>query len=162
TNDPSTTTTATVQLDLYNASGVRTGSCAGTMIAPTTVLTSGHCVVGKTWWKVMSPSTGQVAHGVTAYSYDWKDFQSSMSDPKHHDLAVIKLDAAINLPTYPGIADQPMADGTAAMRMRANANAFEAVAVRTYDGAAKGFPYYYMTEIDPSETLTTGSALIDP
>ena len=73
-------TSATVSVDVYNGSGLKQGSCLGTMISPDTVLTAGHCVAGFSWWQVTS-GTGQVAHSSVAYTYDWQNFQSDLSHP---------------------------------------------------------------------------------
>jgi len=55
TFDPSAATNATVAIDLFNANGVKSGSCAGTLISEDTVLTAGHCVAGKFWFSVPKP-----------------------------------------------------------------------------------------------------------
>ena len=162
TGNATPTTNATVSIDLYDGNGLKVGNCAGTLIAADTVLTAGHCVVGKYWWQVTSPSTGQTQHSSIAYTFDWQNFNSDLSHPLHHDVAIVKLDGAMNIAAYPTLATSGLADGAAAMRIRPTATAFEAIGVRAFDGAAKGFPNYYYTTIDPTETLDTGSALIDP
>jgi len=162
TGNATPTTNATVSIDLYDGNGLKVGNCAGTLIAADTVLTAGHCVVGKYWWQVTSPSTGQTQHSSIAYTFDWQNFNSDLSHPLHHDVAIVKLDGAMNIAAYPTLATSGLADGAAAMRIRPTATAFEAIGVRAFDGAAKGFPNYYYTTIDATETLDTGSALIDP
>jgi hypothetical protein len=163
TGNATPTTSATVALDLYDGNGNKVGSCAGTLIAADTVLTAGHCVVGKYWWQVTLPATGQTAHSSIAYTFDWQNFESDLSHPLHHDIGIIKLDGQMNLAAYPTLATTALPDGTAAMRVRPSASSgFEAVGVRAFDGTSKGFPNYYYTTIDATETLDTGTALIDP
>ena len=47
---------ATVQIDVLNEGGASLGACAGTLVAPTLVVTAGHCVAGARGWTVTSPS----------------------------------------------------------------------------------------------------------
>src|SRR6478609_4418217 len=81
------------------------GTCSGTLIAPTLVLTSGHCVSAKTAWTVTEPSSGQTAKGVSGHTYDWMEWKTTKSHPLRSDLGVIKLDKPIKISAYPTIAN---------------------------------------------------------
>src|SRR6478609_504822 len=58
------------------------GTCSGTLIAPTLVLTSGHCISAKTAWTVTAPAAnGQTAKGVSGHTYDWMEWKTNKSHP---------------------------------------------------------------------------------
>jgi hypothetical protein len=159
--DPSVTASASAALELYDGNGVRSGGCFGTLIGPATVLTSGHCVVGKSSWKVTMAS-GEVANATRAYTYDWKDFRSTKSHPLHHDLAIIKLDRNIVLASYPTVASAPLNDGDTTLRLRRASSGLEPMTMSTFDAKAKGFPHYYYAATEASEGVDAGAAVIDP
>src|SRR5580704_8601573 len=79
--NPAPTTGATVSIGLMGSSGTQIASCAGTLIAADTVLTSAHCAAGVSYWQVTLPSTGQTAHSSIAYTFDWDNLSESMSHP---------------------------------------------------------------------------------
>lgn len=87
-------------------------ACSGSVIAPKVVLTAGHCVHEFKSWHVMAPyANRQAARSTRGATFDWTT-EEEVVDPTMHDLGLIFLDSAINLPTYPQLAATPVPDGS--------------------------------------------------
>lgn len=156
-----TTQASSVSIQLEDSSGNDIGSCAGTLLAEKLVLTAGHCVVGASTWRV--EGAGKVVTAQRAVT-PWKKFDSSLSHPKHADVALLVLDDAIKLARYPSIADAPLKDGTRATRLHRSASGskeFIPSDTVVQDGAKKGFGLAYTVEMPKGEWLDTGGALVD-
>jgi hypothetical protein len=134
---------------LINAPGF---ICSGAVIAPRVALTAGHCVVGASTWTVVTPYAGnQSAKGSKA----WTDYASTGDtvNPSTLDVAVIILDKAINLSSYPKLATSAAAAGTKAVnvgRIRNGQASFSGLffgsAVTLQAGSSWGFPKSYVSE----------------
>ncbi len=85
--------------------------CSGSLIAPSVVLTAGHCVHGFDSWTVTAPFAGsQRSFTKNATTFDWSSGSDSV-DPDAHDVALVLLDTPITLASYPTIATTGLADG---------------------------------------------------
>jgi len=134
---------------LINAPGF---ICSGAVIAPRVVLTAGHCVVDASTWTVVTPYAGnQSAKGSKA----WTDYTSSGEyvNPSTLDVAVIILDKAITLSSYPPLASSASIAGTKAVNVGRIRNGqasysglFFGSQVTLKAGSTYGFPKAYVTE----------------
>ncbi|MBX3188460.1 MAG: trypsin-like serine protease [Labilithrix sp.] len=158
-----TTQASTVVIDIH-ARGKALGTCSGTLVAKDLVLTAGHCAAGAARWRVTSPSTGTTVDASRAVT-PWKAFGSRLSHPDHADVALLVLDAPIELDRYPAIAKAALPEGSRALHMhRASERATEAqaAAVEIASGRSKGFRLNYATKIEAGTYLDTGGAIVDP
>jgi hypothetical protein len=136
-------------------------ACSGAVIAPTVVLTAGHCVHGLTGWDVITPyADGQQASSANAIVYDYTE-DGDYVNPDMHDIGLIFLDAPIQLAEYPTIAETVSPDGTEIVnigRIRdgqfSDTDLFKSPAIGIQDATASGFPYdYEATEvIEPGDS----------
>jgi hypothetical protein len=134
--------------------------CSGAVIAPRIVLTAGHCVVDAAAWTVVAPyASKQSATGTHA----WTDYVATGEsvNPGTLDVAVIILDEAITLSSYPKLASAASAAGTQAInvgRIRNGQASFSALffgsAVTLQAGASYGFPKAYIS----SEIIEAGDS----
>jgi uncharacterized membrane protein YgcG len=164
-----TSNPAVVSIQMLDPSGTRIGTCTGTLISSSAVLTAGHCVAGAGSWVVTASNAHmQTANGVLGYT-TWEAFHSNWSHPYHSDVGVIVLDRQIFVESYPTVANTLAPEGTTLARMRrvdateATAPAFSAVVEPVFAGAERGFSLNYWTLPAPTEQATdTGGGLIDP
>ena len=136
--------------------GQLVAACSGSVIAPKVVLTAGHCVAGFNGWSVKAPfaqnQSGTTASGET---FDWKDNGSETVDPNAHDIGLIYLNAAINLPQYPSLVTGPVTDGSTVVNIGrinngtlSNFALFVSKAITVRNASRQGFPFDYIaTEV---------------
>jgi hypothetical protein len=134
--------------------------CSGAVIAPRIVLTAGHCVVDAASWTVVAPyASKQSATG----THSWTDYVATGEsvNPNTLDVAVIILDEAITLSSYPKLASAASAAGTQAInvgRIRDGQASFSALffgsAVTLQSGSSYGFPKAYIS----SEIIESGDS----
>lgn len=141
--------------------GFTTSICSGSVIAPTVVLTAGHCVHGYNGWSVTAPfASNQKANASQAETYDWNN-SAEFVDPNQHDVGLIYLDKAIQLAAYPTVAAQPITIGSAVQNIGRIDNGqtsysklFIGPPVTTKSGSSYGYPLDYVT----SETIQSGDS----
>jgi hypothetical protein len=135
--------------------------CVGAVIAPKVVLTAGHCVVGVSSSRITAPfAKGQKANGVKFLSFDWKD-TSGYIVPDQHDVALIVLDAPIQLASYPKVASTQIPDGTLALNVGRIQNGdasknslFVSQPLALRDGTPSGWKYNYLS----AEVIQSGDS----
>jgi hypothetical protein len=93
--------------------GDKTYRCSGAVIAPSVVLTAGHCVDGHSMWKVLAPyANGQSTTAHSGETFDYMGRGDKTVSPRAHDLGLVYLDTPITLAQYPSIASRPIPLGS--------------------------------------------------
>ena len=128
-------------------------ACTGALLAPTVVLTAGHCVFGFDAWRVSAPyASGQRAWGKDGVTLDWDD-PSEVVDPREHDVGLVFLDTPILLPSYPTLAGAPLPRGGQVINVGridqgelSTTDLFAGPPTPVRDAATFGFPYDYLAD----------------
>lgn len=122
--------------------------CSGSVIAPKIVLTAGHCAHGS-GFSVRAPFANKSARGHRV----WTDYVATgeVVNPNTLDVAVIILDSAIQLPSYPKLSKTPVANGTNVINVGrikdgslSTSKLYFGAAVSVTDGAPR-FPSAYLS-----------------
>lgn len=139
-------------VDMY-LNGQLYAACSGSVIAPKVVLTAGHCVDGTTGWRITTPyAANQHATSTSGATFDWKENGATTVNPNHHDIGLVFLDTAITLPSYPTLAQAPVADDSQLINIgRINNGTFSSTDLfagqpTTVKSAVRsGFPFDYIS-----------------
>ena len=96
---------AQVELTFY-ANHKKTGSCAGTLLSATTVLTAAHCVSGKNaaWVHAPYAEGDPGSWSGRATTLDWAENIKDAEQAGAADAAIVHLDSPIQLSYYPRLA----------------------------------------------------------
>jgi len=134
--------------------------CSGAVIAPKVVLTAGHCVAGESTFNVVAPyANKQSANGVST----WTEYTQTgeFVNASKVDVAVIVLDKAIELASYPKLSQNGLGAGTKVVNVgriddgtASFSSLFYGKEVTVSAGSSYGFPYSYITEevIQPGDS----------
>lgn len=148
--------------------GATVAACSGALIAPTVVLTAGHCVHTWSTWHILAPhAEGQSAMAFTGATYDW-DVTGEAVAPDQHDLGLIFLSSPIQLPSYPLLAQKPLAAGAKVLNVGrihhgqvSNNSLYVSKPVAVAPGSQLGFPYDY-SAVDRIESGDSGGPDVLP
>ena len=134
--------------------------CSGAVIAPSVVLTAGHCVKGQqgfvpdAWTVTLPYAERQRVEATGAATYDWET-TNGMVDPAKHDIGLVFLAQPVHLAPgqCPRLATEPVRDETEVVHVGrlhegrlSSTDLFVGAAVAVTDGAAAGFPFDYDAE----------------
>jgi V8-like Glu-specific endopeptidase len=135
--------------------------CSGTLIAPSVVLTAGHCVHGSDGWQITAPNAGgQTASSSQGETYDWNTASEDV-DPSLHDLGLIFLSSPISLSSYPTLATSPLPDGSQVINIGridsgrlSTTDLYESQPLTVNGATSDGFPYDYIANaiIQPGDS----------
>ncbi|HEY8040627.1 MAG TPA: trypsin-like serine protease [Polyangiaceae bacterium] len=146
-------------VDMYR-NGQLGAYCSGALVAPSVVLTAGHCVKGASGfvpdaWTVALPyNRAQRIDAAGAATYDWETTDGTV-DPGKHDVGLVFLAAPARVAPAqcPALAAAPVTDASSIVhigRLRrgriSTSDLFVGDAVPVTDGAAAGFPFDYGAE----------------
>lgn len=138
-----------------------TAACSGSLIAPKVVLTAGHCVVGFSGWRVTAPyAANQTANSSSAATDDYSATTETVN-PNQHDIGLVFLDTPITLPSYPAIAQSPVANGSSIVNIGridngklSSTDLFVSQSIPASDAAKVGYPFDYLASdvIQPGDS----------
>ncbi len=155
---------AAVTIELQDAAGAKLGSCSGTLVSPSLVLTAGHCVTTAKKFKIEAPSVKKTSTAQVAVTHFRNYDGSSFSHPRRADVALLALEKQIRLDAYPKMSTKTSKSGAKAVRIgRSSENGgLTSTEVSLESGRTKGFPLMYAAgKLDGSEFLDTGGAVLD-
>ncbi|MGE0815722.1 MAG: trypsin-like serine protease [Vicinamibacterales bacterium] len=105
-----------------DTSGTPQWRCTGTLIAPTVMLTAGHCTElngpARVWFqeKAAQQTGYPFSGGITGRAYTYPGWQGGLYLPDTGDTGVVVLDQAVSLPFYPPLAPAGYLDDLATAR----------------------------------------------
>jgi len=136
--------------------------CSGVLLAPTVVLSAGHCRGNGTSFVVTAPNAGNVT--VTG-SRSWSPFDDDVATSS--DVLLIFLDAPIQIASYPTLSPTEVAPGTSVVDIGRTLNG--SIDTNDYvsppvtiqgDATPLGFPYNYEALPDISEDGDSGGPIV--
>jgi hypothetical protein len=136
--------------------------CSGVLLAPTVVLSAGHCQGIKKTYVVTAPNAGgQMASGSVSWTpYDGHPATSS-------DVLLVFLDTPIHLASYPTLSGSKVAPGTGVVDVGrtldgtiGNSDYVSPPVTIEGDGSSLGFPLNYQALPDISENGDSGGPIM--
>lgn len=136
-------------LNMTTATGTRY-TCSATVIAPTVVLTAGHCIDGMATWEIYAGANYR--RSTKAETFDWAENGAENVNPSHHDIGLVYLSEPITLATYPVLAQAKQADGTAALSVGrvldgTVTNKLYDAPITLKDATIYGYPFDYASPV---------------
>ncbi len=135
--------------------------CSGAVLAPRVVLTAGHCRSATKTYAVAAPNAGNQQ---STASSDWTTYNGDPATSS--DTLLLFLDTPIVLTSYPQIASEPVANGTAVVDVGRTLNG----SITSTDyvsptvtiqglGTGLGFPFNYEARPDISQDGDSGGPI---
>jgi secreted trypsin-like serine protease len=151
---------ASCLIDIYDKNNKNVALCSGALIAPSAVLTAGHCVSGFDHYVVTCPYRNQTAKGVGEQHPNYHVGPSGSISPTSDDIGLIYLDR--RLPgTYATLRRTPVPDDTLVVNVGrvldgvpSRKELYRSAAIRVRDGKTINFSHDYVSvdKIQPGDS----------
>lgn len=148
-------------IDIFDAKDRVVALCSGALIAPSLVLTAGHCTSGFPKFQVICPYLHQSSYGTGITHPNYRVGAGGSIAADSDDIGVIRLEQRIVMTQYPVVRATRLPDNTLVINIGrvldgtpSRKELYKSSPVRVKDGKTINFPHDYVTvdKIQPGDS----------